>query len=159
MQGVTENDVIDVTPELRTEALAVLANYNYGALYTPPSLEKPTIQMPGYAGGASWSGAACDPETGIMHLTSITNPLVVTLAHRPEQSPAPSVGAPGPMESLQGVPLWKPPYGRITTINLNTGEHGLMVPMGDQDHPRLKALGLGRVGRPTRDAGFLTQAP
>ena len=47
-QGVTENDVIDFTPELRKEALAVLAKYNYGPLFTPPSLEKPTIQMPGY---------------------------------------------------------------------------------------------------------------
>ena len=156
-QGVTENDVIDFTPELRKEALAVLANYNYGPLYTPPSLEKPTIQMPGYAGGASWSGAACDPETGIMYLTSITNPLVVTLAHRPEQSPAPYVGAPGPMETLQGVPLWKPLYGRITTIDLNTGEHGWVVPMGDLDHPRLKPLGLGPVGRPTRGHTLLTK--
>ena len=145
-QGITEDDVIDFTPELRKEALAVLAKYNYGPLYTPPSLEKPTIQMPGYAGGVSWSGAACDPETGIMYLTSITNPLVVTLANRPEQSPAPYVGAPGPMETLQGVPLWKPPYGRITTIDLNTGEHGWMVPMGDLDHPRLKPLGLGSAG-------------
>src|SRR5258705_4571040 len=92
LPGITENDVIDFTPELRKEAWAVLAKYNYGPLYTPPSLEKPTIQMPGYAGGASWAGAACDPETGIMYITSITNPLVVTLANRPEQSPAPYVG-------------------------------------------------------------------
>ena len=61
-QGVTENDVVDFTPELRKEALAVLARYNYGPLYTPPSLEKPMIQMPGWAGGASWAGAACDVE-------------------------------------------------------------------------------------------------
>ena len=64
-QGVTENDIIDFTPELREEALAILEKYNYGPLFTPPSLEKPTIEMPGIAGGASWSGAACDPETGI----------------------------------------------------------------------------------------------
>lgn len=55
-QGVTENDVIDFTPELRKEALAVLAKYNYGPLYTPPSLEKPTINMPGYATRASTNG-------------------------------------------------------------------------------------------------------
>jgi quinoprotein glucose dehydrogenase len=110
-QGVTENDVIDFTPELRKEALAVLAKYNYGPLYTPPSLEKPTIQMPGYAGGASWAGAACDGETGIMCIPSITNPLAVTMMKSGSQSPAPYVGSPGPMETLQGVPLWKPPYG------------------------------------------------
>ena len=60
-QGVSESDVVDFTPELRKQALAVLARYNYGPLYTPPSIEKPTIQMPGWAGGASWAGAACDP--------------------------------------------------------------------------------------------------
>ena len=64
-QGVTQDDVIDFTPELRKQALAVLEKYNYGPLFTPPSLEKPTIVMPGIAGGASWAGAAFDPETGI----------------------------------------------------------------------------------------------
>jgi quinoprotein glucose dehydrogenase len=156
-QGVTENDVIDFTPELRKEALAVLAKYNYGPLYTPPSLEKPTIQMPGYAGGASWAGAACDRETGIMYIPSITNPLAVTMMKGGSQSPAPYVGSPGPMETLQGVPLWKPPYGRITAIDLNTGDHRWMVPMGDLGHPRLKPLGLAPVGRPTRGHALLTK--
>ena len=93
-QGVSENDVVDFTPELRKQALAVLARYNYGPLYTPPSIEKPTIQMPGWAGGASWAGAACDPETGMMYLPSITSPLAITMVNRPSRSPAPYVGAP-----------------------------------------------------------------
>jgi quinoprotein glucose dehydrogenase len=156
-QGVTANDVIDFTPELRQEALAVLAKYNYGPLYTPPSLEKPTIQMPGWAGGASWAGAACDPETGMMYVPSITSPLAVTLVTGGAQSPAPYVGAPAPMETLMGVPLWKPPYGRITAIDLNTGDHRWMVPMGDFDHPRLRPLDLPPLGRPTRGHALLTK--
>lgn len=156
-QGVTENDVLDFTPELRKEAMAVLARYNYGPLYTPASLEKPTIQMPGWAGGASWAGAACDPETGIMYVPSITSPLAITMAKPGKLSPAPWVGMPAPMETLDGVPLWKPPYGRITAIDLNTGEHRWMVPMGDFDHPRLKPLGLPRLGRPTRGHALLTR--
>ena len=43
----------------------------------------------------------------------------------------PTSGVPAHMETLQGVPLWKPPYGRITAIDLNTGDHRWMVPMGD----------------------------
>ena len=62
------------------EALAILEKYNYGPLFTPPSLEKPTVLMPGIAGGASWSGAACDPESGMMYVASITNPYAVTLS-------------------------------------------------------------------------------
>jgi quinoprotein glucose dehydrogenase len=158
-QGVTENDVIDFTPELRKEALAVLARYNYGPLYTPPSIEKPTIQMPGWAGGASWAGAACDPETGMMYLPSITSPLAITMVSRPPRSSAPYVGVPAPMETLQGVPLWKPPYGRITAIDLNTGDHRWMVPLGDlaQSNPVLKQLGLAPVGRPARGHALLTK--
>jgi quinoprotein glucose dehydrogenase len=158
-QGVSESDVVDFTPELRKQALAVLARYNYGPLYTPPSIEKPTIQMPGWAGGASWAGAACDPETGMMYLPSITSPLAITMVNRPSRSPAPYVGAPAPMETLQGVPLWKPPYGRITAIDLNTGNHRWMVPMGDlaQSHPVLKQLGPPPVGRAARGHVLLTK--
>jgi quinoprotein glucose dehydrogenase len=158
-QGISENDVVDFTPELRKEALTVLARYNYGPLYTPPSIEKPTIQMPGWAGGASWAGAACDPETGIMYLPSITSPLVITMVNRPPRSTAPYVGVPAPMETLQGVPLWNPPYGRITAIDLNTGDHRWMVPMGDlaQSNPVLKQLGLPPVGRAARGHVLLTR--
>jgi quinoprotein glucose dehydrogenase len=158
-QGVSENDVVDFTPELRREALSVLAKYNYGPLYTPPSIEKPTIQMPGWAGGASWAGAACDPETAIMYLPSITSPLAITMVNRPSRSTAPYVGAPAPMETLQGVPLWKPPYGRITAIDLNTGDHRWMVPLGDlaQNNPVLKQLGLTPLGRPARGHLLLTK--
>jgi quinoprotein glucose dehydrogenase len=156
-QGVTENDVIDLTPELRKEALAVLAKYHYGPLYTPASLERPTIQMPGWAGGASWAGAACDPETGMMYIPSITSPLSIRIVNQGSASPVRYIGAPAPMETLEGVPLWKPPYGRITAIDLNTGEHRWMVPMGNLDHPRLQSFGLAPLGRPTRGHALLTK--
>jgi quinoprotein glucose dehydrogenase len=156
-QGVAEDDVIDFTPELRKEAMAVLAGYNYGPLYTPPSIEKPTIELPGWAGGASWAGAACDPETGTMYVPSITSPLTISMVKPGALSPAPYLGVPRPMETLQGVPLWKPPYGRITAIDLNTGDHRWMVPMGDLAHPRLKGLGLSPLGRATRGHALLTK--
>lgn len=149
-QGVTENDVIDFTPEMRKEALAVLGKYNYGPVFTPPALDKPTIQMPGWAGGASWAGAACDPETGMMYIPSITNPIAVSLVKQENVPHAPYVGAGAPMETMQGLPLWKPPYGRITAIDLNTGDHRWMVPLGNLVHPRLQSLGLSATGRPTR---------
>src|SRR3989441_3396064 len=103
-QGLTENDVIDFTPELRKEALAVLEKYNYGPVFTPPSLEKPTILMPGIAGGASWSGAACDPETGTLYVPSNTLPFAVTMAKSPVPH-ADYAGAPAPVETMSGVPL------------------------------------------------------
>ena len=158
-QGVTENDLIDFTPELRRAALSVLEKYNYGPLFTPPSLQKPTIFMPGIAGGASWSGAAFDPQSGILYVPSNTLPFAATM----KRSPVPYadyVGELAPVETMQGVPLWKPPYSRITAIDLNTGDHRWMVPMGDlaQSNPVLRALGLPPVGRPARGHVLLTKS-
>jgi quinoprotein glucose dehydrogenase len=157
-QGVTENDVIDFTPELRKQALAVLEKYNYGPLFTPPSLQKPTIELPGIAGGASWSGAACDPETGICYVSSVTLPYVATLT-RISTPNTDYYGKMTPVETMQGVPLWKPPYGRITAIDLNTADHRWMTPAGDlaQSNPVLKQLGLHSLGRPARGHLLLTK--
>jgi glucose dehydrogenase len=157
-QGVTENDVIDFTPELRKQALATLEKYNYGPLFTPPSLQRPTIEMPGIAGGASWSGAAVDPETGILYVSSVTLPYACRLS----KSSVPHIdyyGVMTPVESMQGVPLWKPPYGRVTAIDMNTGDHRWMTPVGDlaQSNPLLRQLGLRSLGRPARGHLLLTK--
>ena len=150
--------MLDFTPELRKAALSVLEKYNYGPLFTPPSLEKPTILMPGIAGGASWSGAAFDPETGILYVPSNTIAYAVTM----KKSPVPYadyVGDAAAVETLQGLPLWKPPYSRITAIDMHTGDHRWMVPMGDlaQSNPVLKQLGLSAVGRNARGHMLLTK--
>ena len=157
-QGVTPDDVIDFTPQLRKQALAILEKYNHGPLYTPMSLEKPTIMMPGIAGGASWSGAAFDPESGSLYVSSITHPYATTLS----KSPVPGIGYVGtrdPVETMQGIPLWKPPYGRITAIDMNTGEHRWMTPVGDlaKENPVLRELGLSSLGRPARGHLLLTK--
>ena len=130
-QGISVDDLIDFTPELRKQALAVLEKYTYGPLFTPPSLQKPTILMPGVAGGASWS-CALRPETGTLYIPSITLPFAATM----EKSPVPHadyIGTMAPVETIQGVPLWKPLYGRITAIDLNTGRSPLDGPDGRPD--------------------------
>lgn len=157
-QGVTEADVIDYTPELRQRALDTLKKYNYGPIYTPHSLEKPTIMMPGWAGGSSWAGAAFDPETGITYVSSITNPLAITMTGNNPRFPHPVVGFPGPMQTLEGLPLWKPPYGRVTAIDLNTGEHKWMSPLGNlSNNQQLKKYGISSTGRPARGHLLLTK--
>ena len=157
-QGVTEDDVNDFTPELRKEALAVLQKYHNGPLFTPPSLQKPTILMPGIAGGASWAGGAFDPESGILYVPSITLPYAATLAKSPVPH-ADYAGTFAPVESIEGIPLWKPPYARITAIDLNTGDHRWMVPMGDlaRSNSRLRKLGLDLPGRAARGHVLLTK--
>jgi quinoprotein glucose dehydrogenase len=134
-QGSTEDNLIDFTPELRAEAVKILNEYDHGPLFTPPT-EKGTINLPGWAGGGNWWGAAFDPDSGMLYVPSITAAIVVKLSKPdPKRSnlnyvrggPAFAGGVDGP----QGLPLWKPPYGRVTAINLNTGEHAWTIPHGD----------------------------
>src|SRR5207237_8113286 len=63
----------------------------------------------------------------------------------------------GPQGS--GIPVLKPPDGRITAYNLNSGGEVWMVPNGDRprNHPLLKDLHLPPLGVPNRPAPLLTK--
>jgi quinoprotein glucose dehydrogenase len=167
-QGVSVDDLIDFTPELRAQALQLVKQYRIGPLFTPPSIRgdgpdatKGTVQLPGSVGGADWQGAAFDPETGMFYVASITGPFVADLVKgdpaRTDLDYVPGRRAypPGP----QGLPLLKPPYGRITAIDLNKGDIAWMVPHGDgpRNHPLLKPLNLPPLGNPGRGGLFVTR--
>ena len=83
-QGVTIDDLIDFTPELRQEALEIISQYRYGPLFTPPSVangsdrKKGTIQMPGTV-TTVWNGAGVDPETSILYVPSVRSGVVIEL--------------------------------------------------------------------------------
>ena len=167
-QGITVNDLIDFTPELRAEAIEILGGYVFGPMFTPPSVRSDdpdetqgTIQLPGWVGGADWNGAAVDPETQILYVPSVTAPIVVALvAPDPDASDFNYVrGAPRSVQGPRGLPLVKPPWGRITAIDLNTGDHLWMVPNGEgiRDHEALQVLDLPRLGTPGRPAPLLTK--
>lgn len=93
-------------------------------------------------------GASVDPETGILYVPSVTQPYVSSLqpgGTRSEMQYIAGGGLGGP--TVMGLPLIKGPYGRITAINLNTGEHMWMVPNGKPadnlvNNPALKAAGI-----------------
>jgi len=165
VQGVTEDDLIDFTPELRAAALEVTQKLTLGPLFTPPSVieedgNQGTLVMPGSLGGANWPGAAFDPETQRLFVGSATWPLVVGLVNDPESSnmryiQGRSRGVGGP----QGLPLVKPPWGRITALDMKTGQRLWMIANDDTpsfvtEHPALQGLDVPRTGRPSR-AGLL----
>ena len=153
-QGMTTDDLIDFTPELRAEAETILDTYDHGGLFHPPSL-KGTIQMPGWGGGANWYGAAFDPETGHLYVPSRTNPIVVQLAKAdPDRSDFRyRRGRNRPFRGPQGFPLSKPPYARVTAFDLSTGEIAWMVPHGDGPRQRVIELGVPDPG-PLGGGGF-----
>ena len=154
-QGVTVDDLIDFTPELRAQAIEILKQYEWGPLFTPPIVigdggRKGTLQLPGPAGGANWGGAAFDPDTGVLYVPSMTLPFLIGVSQPDQNRSRFKYIRTGPfiVEGPQGLPLFKPPYGRITAIDLNRGKIVWQVPHGDgpKDHPAIKHLGLGRLG-------------
>ena len=160
-QGITDETLIDFTPELRQEALQIIEEYDYGPLFTPPSL-RGTIQFPGWAGGGEWHGAAFDPETGLYYIPSASQPIVVQLreARREREEMGYVRGGPMNVGGPQGLPLTKPPYSRITAINLNTGEHEWMVPHGEGPRQQIIDMGIldpGPVGSTSRTGPVLTR--
>lgn len=167
-QGATVDNLIDFTPELRAEALEIASNYVTGPLFTPPSIRgdnpgdtQGTIQLPGSQGGADVQGASFDPDTGYLYIPSITSPFVADiLLGDPDSTNLRYVkGTRRWIGGPQGLPLFKPPYGRITAIDMNTGEHVWMVPNGDgpRDHPAIAHLKLGKLGVPGRPSPLLTK--
>ncbi len=160
-QGITDETLIDFTPELRQEALQIIEEYDYGPLFTPPSL-RGTIQFPGWAGGGEWHGAAFDPETGLYYIPSASQPIVVQLreARREREEMGYVRGGPMNVGGPQGLPLTKPPYGRITAIDMNTGEHEWMIPHGEGPRQQIIDLGIldpGPVGSTSRTGPVLTR--
>ena len=169
-QGVTIDDLVDFTPEIRQMALEAVEGFRLGPLFTP--LDRPvegvtlgTVMRPPPGGTAGWSGAAVDPDTGMLYVPSRNRTAVVSL-YRPDPALGATVlythGAPE-AERLarggairrepqmpRGLPLVKPPYSRMTAIDLNTGEHAWWVPTGDGDryrnHPLLRDLDLPPLG-------------
>ncbi len=146
-QGVFEDELIDFTPELRAEALQLIGEFDYGGLYTPPS-ERGTINSPGWFGGANWWGAALDPETGVLYIPSRTTTIVVQLVEaNPDRSDFRYMrGGPQAVRGPQGLPIHKPPYLRMTAIDLNSGDHLWQVPLGDGPRQRIIDMGVPDPG-------------
>ena len=150
-QGFTEDDLMDLTPELRAQALDAVAPYRLGKLFTPPSLEG-TIMDPSPIGSAGWGGAAFDPVSRTLYVPSKSRPLVVQLF-----DPEDGVTDSDYLQRLRGValgggvPIGKPPYGTVTAIDMDSGERLWQVVVGDQPrmraHPALRDLDLPALGQ------------
>ena len=161
-QGTSIDDLVDFTPEIRQMAVEAVEGFRLGPLYTPQMLGG-TVMRPSVGGGANWSGAAVDPETGYLYVPSANRHSTIRLSEPEPDEPATiryvrrSLSA-GPVMP-RGLPLWKPPYTRMTAIDMTTGEHAWMRPTGNGDrirnHPMLRDLDLPPVGGDAGSSGPL----
>jgi quinoprotein glucose dehydrogenase len=193
-QGVSIDDLIDFTPELRAEAIKQVEKYKIGPIFTPPTVSKlegplGTLVLPSATGGTNWPGGSYDPETHTIYIYSQTNVSALGLlpppdvkvsdmnfvqgsatagvrnsggsgagagadsAPAPAAPPAPAGGEGGGAGvTVRGLPLIKPPYGRITAIDLDNGTIKWQIAHGEtldnvKNNPALKGLTIPRTGQ------------
>ena len=169
IQELSEENLIDFTPELRQEALKTIKNYKTGPLFNPP------IQVGHPSGLRSFvscpSGASniygptvADPETGIVYVASERScraENIVPGQKMDEPNDPKTTGKTlsqwvvanrGDLRGPQGLPIWKPPYSTITAIDMSTGDFLWRLPNGDtpdniKNHPALRGLNLPNTGQ------------
>ena len=166
-QGASIDDLIDFTPELRAEAVELVSRYKLGPMFTPPVVSRPegpiaTLGLGAGSGGTNWPGGGYDPETHILYVPSRTGFYSWELI----PSPGPDVSdmryVKGTAEhgvghgglrdlNVRGLPLAKPPYGRLSAIDLDGGDILWQRPLGDtpdlvKNHPALAGLDIPRTG-------------
>jgi quinoprotein glucose dehydrogenase len=171
VQGVSPEVLIDFTPELHAKALSLISHYKTGPLYSPPSVSSAdgtwgTLVAPHMLGGTNWPGGAYDPETQLIYVHSRTQVDVCALIPNTDKTrsdfdyveglatlpaPRPDGLRPGVL-TVEGLPLLKPPYGRLTAIDLKHGAIAWHVPHGEtpdevRNHPALKGLKIPRTGQ------------
>ncbi|MDC1232619.1 PQQ-binding-like beta-propeller repeat protein [Gammaproteobacteria bacterium] len=168
-QGFTEDDLIDFTPELREKALLAAADFRLSpSLYSPPSLKdaadgtKGTLSLPSATGGANWEGSAIDPETGMLYIPSRTTISVLSVEKDESSDVAFSQSYGVRVPRVNGLPIVKPPYGRITAIDMNSGDHAWMIANADTperiaNNPALEGVDLPRTGIETKSGILLTK--
>jgi len=220
LQGRTEDQLINYTPELRRLAIEEARRTNqFVPFFKPPTHagnsdgEGPARLCPGSNGGVNITGPpAADPESGVIFITSISGCSNVLLGPGTERDgekqqagrtivafargatgggggegggerggrggggggergasggggerggAASTAASNSPFAGLPGNIIWNGPAGRITAIDVNTGEHLWMIPHGDapqaeqdaiKNHPLFKGVpnvqsNLGRGGQ------------
>lgn len=173
LQGAVEDNLMDFTPELRRQAQERLKQFEHGPLFTPPTASG-VLSVPGAVGSANWGGAAFDPETGVLYVPSRTtagvmrartqvgrwwvNPVAEAENPRndgparsdapPPQTPEAAAPPSTRLLNIDGLSIFKPPYARVTAIDMNQGTKLWISPLGNgpRNHPLLKGLNVGPLG-------------
>jgi len=141
-------DAWGLTDKDRDACREKIASLRSEGIYTPPSLEG-TVAIPGNAGGMNWSGMSFDPVRQLLITNTNNVPFMVKLIPRAEYDSmretgavnrlkgefGPQTGAPfamyrEPLMSPSGTPCVAPPWGKLTAVDLNTGEMRWEAPLG-----------------------------
>jgi glucose dehydrogenase len=162
-QDLSDDRVIDFTPELRRQALEIMQNYRIDGSYNPRIHQDHGL---GFIANIRCDGglnithpATLDPTTGILyasHGPSCSGGFLIPGVDRDNPEDIFTTGTTisqwvngggGGMQGPQGLPIFKPPYNRLSAYDMNTGERLWWIPIGEpapniRNHPALQGLGL-----------------
>jgi quinoprotein glucose dehydrogenase len=150
-----------------------------------PNGNRGTMVAPGGWGAGNWNTGALDPETGMYYAISMTQIGSYGVVKNPDAESPMTYGIPeggrnrqprqllpgevpdrvpgqqpvSPL-SIEGLPIVKPPYGRITAFDMNKGTIVWTAANGDgpRNHPLLKDLNLPPLGNIGRPAALVTKS-
>jgi quinoprotein glucose dehydrogenase len=160
VQGTSLDILNDLTPALKAESEKIASRYRLGPLFTPPMVQDTggktgVLMLPSVNGGADWEGAAVDPETGVLYVGSVTDPWVLAMQPAGDRSDMRYIGgrAGGRPDRPLGLPLVRPPWGRITAIDMNKGEFLWQKANGPapdvyRNNLAVKGIDLSEAGNP-----------
>jgi quinoprotein glucose dehydrogenase len=163
LNGVTEDRLNNLTPEIFEEAKRIASQYTMGPIYTPATVytesNKGTLISPSGGGGANWQGAVADPESGIMYVSTAATLGILGMVSDQDRSNMNFVQRSERLEGPFGLPLLAPPWGSITAVDMNTGKVLWIIPNGETpdwvaNHEKLAGVDLPRTGHQER-AGLL----
>lgn len=140
-QEFADEDVSALTPESRDYLLGKIRGYQHGSGYHPPSLQGSVI-IPGFHGGATWSGASFDPTTGLLYVNSNNTPWVATMVK--DATLGYNFTGYNYFKDQNGYPAVKPPWGLLTAIDVSRGEFAWQITLGE--FPELTAKGIPPTG-------------
>jgi len=155
---LTREMVWGLTPWDRHKCRQLFDQLDYDGPYTPPSLEKAGLVLPGSAGGINWGSASVDPVNNRMIVNVLNMPSANKLVPREQLDPdssgqrdfknfepmedTPYVLKRTPFFSPWKIPCLPPPWSKIVAIDLNTGKTLWEKPLGNLN--KLAPLGIGR---------------
>jgi quinoprotein glucose dehydrogenase len=170
---LSEDDVWGLTPIDRAECRRLVASLRNEGIFTPPS-RNGSIVYPGLGGGVNWGALSVDSDRNRLVVNSMRNPFIVQLMPREEatdlartdlvgaqpQEGTPYVVVRAPLLSSWGMPCTPPPWGLLTSVDLETGGIRWQVPLGTLEElapafGRFFEWGTPNQGGPIQTAGGL----
>jgi len=138
------DDIAKVTPEHEKACLELLGKVDGGrnrGPYTPASAEG-VLVLPNNLGAATWGGGAFDPTLGYYIINTTDSGWMLNTTHLDSDPAAPPesqrlfgrpAGVPRLAAAVNGWPCWQPPWGRLTAVNVNTGDIAWQIPLGTME--------------------------